>query len=70
MSHLTDHERGPADLPTEVCLNPECTDTTPVAPVGVTEIPGGLGLTFHCGTCPCRWYTPYSFVMAGEVRTS
>jgi hypothetical protein len=52
--------------PTEACPNPECTGATVVGPVGLTETFSGLGLTFHCGTCPCRWYSAYEF--AGEAR--
>lgn len=46
--------------PTETCPSPACTDPTPVKPVGAHDVaPGVLGLTFHCGTCPCRWYSTY-----------
>jgi hypothetical protein len=47
--------------PAEACPNPDCTDTTEVKPVGAHEtVPGGVGLTFHCRSCPTRWYSPYT----------
>jgi hypothetical protein len=48
------------EWPTEECPNPECTDKEPVKPVGARNVGGKtIGLTFHCVTCPTRWYSAY-----------
>ncbi|MFE0101231.1 hypothetical protein [Streptomyces sp. NPDC059009] len=55
------------DWPEERCPNPECAETATVKPVAALEpTPGAVGLTFHCRTCPCRWYSVYDYATEGE----
>ncbi|MEV5595995.1 hypothetical protein [Streptomyces sp. NPDC052496] len=50
------------DWPEEQCPNPDCTDTAKGKPVNLIDFVGSVGLTFHCHTCPCRWYSVYEVV--------
>ncbi|MFF3151847.1 hypothetical protein [Streptomyces sp. NPDC057910] len=49
------------DWPAETCPNPNCSDPNPIKPVGLHPMPSVAGLTFHCRTCPCRWYSTYEY---------
>jgi hypothetical protein len=52
--------------PTEACPNPDCTDTAKIRPVGAHRTgPGSVGLTFHCRSCPARWFSPCT--VTGQV---